>query len=103
MFDDQAKSNIQTYKYHGGDNSPLYQHVLSPFAQWCVDQFVPSWMAPNVITALGLLCSFSAVALTLVFNPTLGTGSIYAIVPEPTGAVLLSASLGLMALRRRRA
>ncbi len=72
MFSEEAKYNIVNYKYHGGDNSPLYQHVLSPLAQWCVDTVVPSWMAPNVITALGLACSFSAVVLTLIFNPSLG-------------------------------
>jgi phosphatidylglycerophosphate synthase len=72
MFDEDAKQSIVNYKYQGGDSSPIYQHILSPLAQWCVDTLVPAWMAPNVITALGLSCSFVAMVLTLIYNPSLG-------------------------------
>ena len=66
-------SNLTKYKYNGGDRSYIYEYVLSPWAQFCVDTFVPQWVAPNLITFFGLLfslCSFVAVAM---YNPTLGT------------------------------
>jgi ethanolaminephosphotransferase len=71
VLTDQDKHYIRTYKYHGGDLSPVYKYVLSPFAQWCVDTFIPTWMAPNVITFAGLLLVLCTTAITLYINPTL--------------------------------
>lgn len=69
------KNTIRHYKYCGGDSSPIYQHVLSPWAQFCVDNFVPYSMAPNTITLAGLIVSITATVLTLIYNPTLNTGA----------------------------
>lgn len=66
-----ALDNVKNYKYHGVDTSYLYIYVLSPFAQWCVDTFVPMWMAPNLITLLGLMSTVVSATCTLLFNPTL--------------------------------
>lgn len=63
---------ICKYKYNGGDSSLIYKYVLSPFAQYCVDAFTPIWMAPNVITLIGLICTVVAMTLSLIFNPSLG-------------------------------
>ncbi|CAE7754898.1 AAPT1, partial [Symbiodinium sp. KB8] len=59
------------YKYIGRDKSLIYAHIGSPLAQWCVDHLLPTWMAPNLVTLLGLvllLITFSACA---VLNPNL--------------------------------
>lgn len=50
----QAVRRLPNYQYVGGDTSPLFKHVLSPFAGWCVDNLTPAWVAPNAITLLGL-------------------------------------------------
>lgn len=66
-------SNLTKYKYNGGDRSYIYKYILSPWAEFCVDTFIPKWVAPNLITLGGLffsLCSFVAVA---IYNPTLST------------------------------
>lgn len=73
MLSSKDHPNIRSYKYTGGDSSPLYAFVLSPIAQFCVDNFVPSWVAPNVITVAGLVLSFVATTTALIVNPTLGT------------------------------
>ena len=70
-FSESQKLSIASYKYSGTDSSLLYKHVLSPLAQNCVDMFVPSWVAPNVITALGLFFSVASCLITLAFDPTL--------------------------------
>ena len=67
----EERKNVINYKYHGGDSSPVYKYVLSPIAQFGVDYFTPVWMAPNVVTLLGLLVSATATLLTLIYNPTL--------------------------------
>ncbi len=65
------RKNVLIYQYHGGDSSPIYKYILSPFAQFLVDYATPKWMAPNLITLLGLFVSISAAVLTLMFNPNL--------------------------------
>lgn len=74
-FTEDEKNTIRHYVYRGGDSSPIYQHVLSPWAQFCVDNFVPLSMAPNTITLLGLVVSIVATTLTLVYNPSLSAGA----------------------------
>jgi ethanolaminephosphotransferase len=49
------KITLKNYSYNGYDSSLTYKYILSPFAQFCVDQFIPIWMAPNVVTLLGLI------------------------------------------------
>lgn len=62
---------IKNYVYQGGDTSLTYKYVLSPFAQFCVDYFVPTWVAPNVITFSGLIITVFACFLTILYNPDL--------------------------------
>ena len=59
---------LANYKYKGGDMSYMYMHVLSPLAQYCVD-YLPNWVAPNLITFIGLAFSLSSFALVLFFDP----------------------------------
>eukprot|EP01033_Poteriospumella_lacustris_P014040 gene14040-10032_t len=71
---ESEKHAVRHYKYCGGDSSPVYAAVLSPWAQFCVDTFVPLSMAPNTITLTGLVMSLLATTLTLIYNPTLAPG-----------------------------
>ncbi len=70
FLDAQQRRALASYKYAGSDTSLIYQNLLSPLAQSCVD-ICPAWLAPNVITLLGLLFSILALILTLIFNPSL--------------------------------
>ena len=65
------RATLHHYQYTGGDSSPVYKYVLSPIAQFCVDTFVPLWMAPNLVTLLGLLASIVSLIATLYLDPTL--------------------------------
>lgn len=53
VSDDGAK-HILEYKYSGSDASLLYNHVISPLAQWLVDNVLSPSLAPNTITISGL-------------------------------------------------
>lgn len=53
-LNDDGLKGVKAYKYSGRDDSLLYNHVLSPMAGWLVDKFMPSWVAPNVITVCGM-------------------------------------------------
>lgn len=67
---DQKKA-IRAYKYRGGDLSILYKYALSPMAQYFVDAWTPPTIAPNMITAIGLMFNLTSFLLTLIYDPTL--------------------------------
>lgn len=47
---EEGKENILLFKYKGGSVSIAYEYVWSPFCDWIVKRFVPSYIAPNTIT-----------------------------------------------------
>eukprot|EP00928_Gymnodinium_smaydae_P043099 TRINITY_DN28957_c0_g1_i2.p1 TRINITY_DN28957_c0_g1~~TRINITY_DN28957_c0_g1_i2.p1 ORF type:complete len:414 (+),score=44.15 TRINITY_DN28957_c0_g1_i2:76-1242(+) len=48
---------VEKYRYAGSDDSFLYHYFCSPLAEFLVRTCVPLWVAPNLITCLGLLPS----------------------------------------------
>lgn len=50
------------------DKSYLSYYVLNPYWTWCA-QFMPSWLAPNVITLLGFLAIYINIITILVYIP----------------------------------
>jgi len=67
----QQKTALLEYKYRGGDNSVAYKYWLSPMAQYLVDTFTPTWIAPNMITTIGLMFNILSTVVTLIVDPTL--------------------------------
>ncbi|CAM9250688.1 unnamed protein product [Pylaiella littoralis] len=61
------------YQYHGSDKSLLYRYALSPLAEKCV-LFLPSWMAPNLVTTIGLSLTTASYLLLYLFVPGLVSG-----------------------------
>jgi ethanolaminephosphotransferase len=53
----QGEKNLVAYKYVGSDASLLYKYFFSPCAQFLVDNVIPEWLAPNVITLMGFMCT----------------------------------------------
>ena len=53
---DSGRQKLPEHRYSGTDNSLMYIYFCSPLADWLV-QFFPLWLAPNVITLLGLAVS----------------------------------------------
>ena len=49
----EALANLKNYKYTAGEYSPM-DVVLTPFWNKCVT-YLPMWMAPNLVTLLGLI------------------------------------------------
>tara|TARA_B100000780_G_C21067735_1_gene429448 strand:- start:88 stop:1287 length:1200 start_codon:yes stop_codon:yes gene_type:complete len=61
--------NIATHKYKSGAYTPI-DLFLNPFWQWCAD-FLPLWLAPNMVTLIGL--GFNFAACYLITTDTNGT------------------------------
>ncbi|XP_055849045.1 ethanolaminephosphotransferase 1 [Episyrphus balteatus] len=51
-------TGFDNYKYSARDTSPLSIYVMHPFWDWIV-KFFPRWIAPNLMTFLGFLCTFA--------------------------------------------
>lgn len=66
-----AAKRLPHYQYRGADLSLLYKYVLSPFAAWCVDNLIPTWVAPNAITFFGLLWMILAYCVIWYWCPGL--------------------------------
>jgi ethanolaminephosphotransferase len=71
MLNTEQKDELRRYKYRGGDLSITYKYVLSPMAEWIVNNCVPTWMAPNLITLIGLFFNILSTIMTLIYDPTL--------------------------------
>eukprot|EP01101_Sappina_pedata_P005915 TRINITY_DN2820_c0_g1_i1.p1 TRINITY_DN2820_c0_g1~~TRINITY_DN2820_c0_g1_i1.p1 ORF type:complete len:425 (-),score=158.17 TRINITY_DN2820_c0_g1_i1:105-1379(-) len=60
-------ANLASYTYNGKDLSFCGNVVLKSYWDFCLDYLVPLWIAPNLLTFIGLLCnitSYAALALT---------------------------------------
>ena len=65
----EAARALHYYEYKGEDRSLLYRYILSPLAQYFVDNYTPKWLAPNVITLTGLLLMLFAYLLLWYHDP----------------------------------
>ncbi|XP_064605511.1 ethanolaminephosphotransferase 1-like [Liolophura sinensis] len=56
------------YKYSAIDTSPVSNYITHPFWNWVVE-FVPRWIAPNVLTLMGFLLLLVNFSLTTYYDP----------------------------------
>eukprot|EP00933_Yihiella_yeosuensis_P016173 TRINITY_DN13916_c0_g1_i2.p1 TRINITY_DN13916_c0_g1~~TRINITY_DN13916_c0_g1_i2.p1 ORF type:complete len:446 (-),score=52.53 TRINITY_DN13916_c0_g1_i2:109-1404(-) len=68
---DEGRKNLPKYTYSGSDNSLMYIYFASPLAEMMVRRFVPLWLAPNIITCLGLIPSLFGHLLIMIYSPDL--------------------------------
>lgn len=70
-YTDESKLvNLLDYKYHGEDYSLLAKYVMQPFWTWLA-QFLPAWLAPNLITLIGLAAMFVGYVAVFLYVPDL--------------------------------
>ncbi|KAJ1918934.1 hypothetical protein H4219_002290 [Mycoemilia scoparia] len=63
-------NHLRNYKYRSVDKSFLTKYVLRHYWNWAVTLF-PTWIAPNLITLIGLSFEIFDVLLVLLFVPDL--------------------------------
>ena len=66
-IEDEYIDNLIGYKYSGGDKSILYRFVINPFCNWLVN-YLPKWLAPNVITVSGFFFNLFNLILTIFYT-----------------------------------
>jgi len=62
--------HFKTYKYSSVDKSPISQHILRHYWNFCVE-FLPLWMAPNMVTLVGFFFVIGNVGLQQLMDPDL--------------------------------
>ena len=64
-------AQVRSYKYTSPDDTLLESLILNRFWAFAVRAFVPEWVAPNLLTFVGLLHALAAYALLLAHSPAL--------------------------------
>ena len=67
---DSGRKRLPQYAYKGKDRSLFYAYVSSPACDWLVE-FIPKWVAPNLITFVGLLVMAAGHAVVVSHAPDL--------------------------------
>ncbi|TKA27302.1 hypothetical protein B0A54_16702 [Friedmanniomyces endolithicus] len=62
--------HLKTYKYSSVDNSPVSYYILRHYWNACVN-FLPLWLAPNMVTLLGFFFVLGNVFLLQIMDPEL--------------------------------
>jgi ethanolaminephosphotransferase len=61
---------LRQYQYRGRDLSLVYKYVLTPMNNVLIN-WIPLWMAPNVVTMIGVIASLSSYFMLQYYCPTL--------------------------------
>lgn len=72
LLEDISLANLRKHKYSNVDLSPLSKYVLTPYWNWVTEQ-MPLWLAPNLITLIGISAIVLANGLILIYCPDLET------------------------------
>jgi hypothetical protein len=64
----QGLQTLKEYKYVSGFTGATDKYIMIPLWNWCL-QFVPLWMAPNLLTIMSLLCGIACYFLFQFHSP----------------------------------
>ncbi|KAI1815228.1 CDP-alcohol phosphatidyltransferase [Poronia punctata] len=67
---DDALMHLRTYKYSAVDKSPVSNYILRPYWNAMVE-FLPLWLAPNMVTLIGFFFILANVGLLVLVMPDL--------------------------------
>lgn len=76
VLSEDGLKHFKTYKYSSVDKSPISYYILRHYWNFCVE-FLPLWLAPNMVTLIGFLFVIGNVGLQQLMDPDL-TGPQYA-------------------------
>ncbi|KAB5578536.1 cholinephosphotransferase 1 [Coniochaeta sp. 2T2.1] len=67
---EDALVHLKSYQYSAVDKSPISHYILRPYWNACVE-FLPLWLAPNMVTLIGFMFILGNVILLAIFMPDL--------------------------------
>lgn len=66
LFPKSKVNNLQTFQYKSENLSLAYNYFLSPLSDWIVNNIIPPWVAPNLLTILGFFINVVLIHLLLI-------------------------------------
>ncbi|QDZ26020.1 CDP-alcohol phosphatidyltransferase [Chloropicon primus] len=66
----EGRKKLPKYQYKGTDRSIFYKHISSPACD-VLCTYIPKWVAPNLITLIGLLVMLGAHCVVVSYAPDL--------------------------------
>ncbi|KAK9493863.1 CDP-alcohol phosphatidyltransferase-domain-containing protein [Lipomyces doorenjongii] len=70
LIDSETLSHLKSYKYSSVDKSFISNYILRHYWNYCA-QLMPLWLAPNVITLIGLIFIYVNILCIVVYVPDL--------------------------------
>ncbi|KAK9237402.1 CDP-alcohol phosphatidyltransferase-domain-containing protein [Lipomyces kononenkoae] len=70
LIDSETLSHLKSYKYSSVDKSYISNYILRHYWNYCAS-LMPLWLAPNVITLIGLIFIYINVLCILIYVPDL--------------------------------
>lgn len=67
VLSDSQLKNLDKHKYSSG-GSTLLDPIFQPYWRWLVEQ-MPLWLAPNLITTIGLILNLSTCSILFLYSP----------------------------------
>ncbi|ROT34977.1 choline/ethanolaminephosphotransferase [Sodiomyces alkalinus F11] len=67
---DEALIHLKSYKYSSVDKSPVSHYILRPYWNAAVN-FLPLWLAPNMVTLIGFMFILANIGLLVIVMPDL--------------------------------
>lgn len=71
-MDDEHLSQLRNYQYRSVDHSPTTKYILRYWWEY-VAGWMPPWLAPNMITLIGLIFILINVITVMIYSPDLKT------------------------------
>eukprot|EP00732_Lithocolla_globosa_P007863 Lithocolla_globosa_v1_NODE_10508_length_592_cov_2.333333.p1 type:complete len:114 gc:universal NODE_10508_length_592_cov_2.333333:459-118(-) len=82
-------NELKNYKYCGKVTSPVDRYIMTPYWNAATELF-PTWMAPNLITFIGLSFTFCNALLVMFYIPDLkGPAPAWVYFACATGKVII--------------
>ncbi|KAJ8101878.1 CDP-alcohol phosphatidyltransferase-domain-containing protein [Lipomyces tetrasporus] len=70
LIDSETLSHLRSYKYSSVDKSYISNYILRHYWNFCAE-LMPLWLAPNVITLIGLMFIYVNVLCIVIYVPDL--------------------------------
>ena len=61
---------IKHYKYSTNDATPLEKYCFNHFWEYIANNCIPDWMAPNLLTLLGIIFPMASLFAVCLMNPS---------------------------------
>ena len=94
---EQQLENVKSFRYVTCGLTPLEQWVYDPYWNFIANNFFPDWLAPNVLTLMGLIFPLASLITICYLDPIVKSKSKRCVVRDPSFTQTLPGWVWLLA------